>query len=99
MARPVGKSNKGAYYRQVEKHKGVDLMPDKECPQALVHIWSWFLDLTGSRANTGFGMSPITYSEIKAWSNLTRQAPTVFEVGILKRLDRLYLSVMAKAND
>jgi len=99
MARPMGKSNKGAHYRQVEKHKGIELMPDKECPQALIHIWVWFLDLAGSRTSAGFGMNPIAYSEIDAWARLTRQTPTSFEVGILKRLDRIYISVMAKSND
>jgi hypothetical protein len=99
MAQPMGKSNKGAHRRQLEKHKGIDLLPDKECPYALAHVWAWFLDISGSRTSAGFGMNPIAYSEIDAWARLTGQRPTAIEVGILKRLDRLYILVTAKNND
>lgn len=96
MAVPEGSSTKGAHLRQVQKHKGLDVLPNETCPPSLEHVWSWFLELCGGRGNTGFGPSPIAFNEIKAWSELTGTYPSPWEVTLLKRLDSLYLSIMVK---
>jgi hypothetical protein len=96
MAVPEGTSTKGAHLRQVQKHKGIDLVSNEECPKELEHVWSWFLELCSGRANTGFGPAPISFSEVKAWSEMTGVTPTPWEVTLLKRLDSFYLSIMVK---
>ena len=55
----------------------------------------WFIELCGGRHMGFSGPEPITYSEMLAWSTLTRVRPTAFEVSMLKKLDRVYLEVAA----
>lgn len=68
------------------------------CPPELEHVWGWFDSLNTGRGNSGFGPSPISFAEISAWSALTGNAPTPWEVDLIKNLDLLYLKEMA-AND
>lgn len=63
------------------------------------HIWEWFLDLHGTRGSNGFGPSSISYSEILAWSFLTQQRPTPWEISVLKRLDDVFLRHAADEAD
>lgn len=39
---------------------------------------------------------PLNYSEIYAWSQLTSNDPTGWEVSVIKQLDRAYLTESAK---
>ena len=71
-------------------------MPDNHCPKELEHVWIWFLELTAARGSNGFGPNPISYAELQAWSLLTKQNPTPWEISLLKRLDKHYLIIMAK---
>ena len=64
-------------------------------PNVVVHIWEWFNTLNDARASTGFGVSPITYSEILAWSSLTNNKPSPWEVAVIKLLDTLYIKANA----
>lgn len=65
-------------------------------PLALEHVWNWFSDLCGARTSNGFGLNPITFSEIAAWAQLTGNAPSSWEVSLLKRLDLAYLARQGK---
>ncbi len=35
---------------------------------------------------------PISFSEMKAWADLTHSDPAAWEVKVLKEIDRVYLS-------
>jgi hypothetical protein len=48
--------------------------------------------MKAARSNSGFGISPIAYSEMLAWAALTRRAPTAFEIQLLRDLDMLYIN-------
>lgn len=65
------------------------------CPPALAHVWEWFQSLNTGRTGSGFGMNPLTFSEISAWCALTGNTLTPWEVDLLKTLDVLYLKEMA----
>lgn len=39
---------------------------------------------------------PLSYSEIKAWSELTKTEPEAWEVDVIKQIDRVYMSEAAK---
>ena len=54
-----------------------------EMPAA--YIWHWFWELKGSQ--------PLTYTEIKNWSELTATPLTPFEVQALVELDRRFIAV------
>lgn len=62
-------------------------------------MWRWYCELGGSRTNNGFGLNPISYSEIKAWADLTGAEPTPWEVSLLKRLDQVTLAASRTAAD
>ncbi|WP_435052260.1 phage tail assembly chaperone [Geoanaerobacter pelophilus] len=67
-------------------------MPDEPpMPAEVEHIWTWFQELSATRGG-GFGPAPITYQEIEAWSRLTGNRPTPWEVTQIKMLDAEYFA-------
>lgn len=58
-------------------------------------LWSWFMELNESRTSNGFGMNPISYSDIAAYFSLQGIVPDKWEIDTLRRLDREVLSVYA----
>jgi len=63
---------------------------------ALIHIWTWFHELSATRGNNGFGPSPITFTEIQAWSQLTGRTLDVWTVEAIKAVDARYLLVVSE---
>lgn len=63
-----------------------------ELPVLFFDVWAWFIELHNARGSNGFGMNPISYSEIKAWSELTDNHPTSEDVRLIKMLDRIALN-------
>ena len=63
-------------------------------PAALGYLWGWFVELSTARGGSGFGgLNPIAYLEIDAWARLSGVELTAFELGVLRRLDHLFLTV------
>ncbi|WP_419775796.1 phage tail assembly chaperone [Pasteurella multocida] len=62
-----------------------------ESPNELMYLLSYFNDIALSRQ---FGMitNPISYSDILAWSCLTRTNLTTWEVNVIKQIDMVYLN-------
>jgi hypothetical protein len=80
-------------------NQGGPLHPDLQgppLPPEIEHVWRWFDDLQSARGNSGFGLNPLSYSELQAWATMTHCAPTPFEVRLLKDLDLLYLAEMSR---
>ena len=67
-----------------------------DLPGCLDYLWRWFCELSGGRGYAEFGPLPLTYSEIKAWSELTKTDTAAWEVETLKALDRAYLNEAMK---
>lgn len=65
-------------------------------PDELAYLWGWFGQLESARSSNGYGPNPLTYAEIKAWAALTGARPAPWEVGLLKRLDAVYLVEMTR---
>ncbi len=38
----------------------------------------------------------LSYSEIESWAHLTKTEPTAWEIGILKQIDRVFLTEAGK---
>jgi len=84
------------HLEQVKKATGYapeGLENNTEFPNPLSHVWSFFLQLHQSRTMGFSGPNPITYSEIESWVKLTNNQPNPLDVGIIKRLDSLYMKV------
>ncbi|EBC1279451.1 hypothetical protein G6T08_004684 [Salmonella enterica] len=58
-----------------------------ELPAGAEYLWEWFVTLT--RGNAG----EVTYSEIKAWSELTDNTPTSEEVAVIVELAVIFVEV------
>lgn len=62
-------------------------------PEVLAYLWDWFLQLDNARGGNGFGLNPISYSEIQAWAQLTRIKPEPWEIEAIKRVDSVRIRV------
>jgi hypothetical protein len=71
-----------------------DELKDVAFPGEARQAWEWFLDLHNSRGMGVNGPSPISFSDILAWSTLTGLAPTPFDVKCILALDNLWLSTL-----
>ena len=59
------------------------------------HIWEWFLELSLARP-VGYGPTPISFSEIEAYSRLMCVEITPWEVEQLRLIDRLAIKEAGK---
>ncbi|PKN71192.1 MAG: hypothetical protein CVU54_01865 [Deltaproteobacteria bacterium HGW-Deltaproteobacteria-12] len=75
-------------------------MPEQLAPlevaDCLLYLWHWFCDLSNGRQYGEFGPMPLSFSEIRAWANLTKIEPEAWEVDVIKQLDRAYLAEAMK---
>ena len=62
-----------------------------ELPYCVTYLWQWFCELSGGRGYSMSGPLPLNYSEIQAWSQLTKTSPTVWEVQAIKAVDRVFI--------
>lgn len=58
-----------------------------EPPYPVLYLWHWFLELHNSRQYSMDGAMATTYTEIKAWAELTGRNPTQEDIRIIKQLD------------
>lgn len=56
-------------------------------PAGAEYLWEWFVTLTRGSAGE------VTYSEIKAWSELTGNIPTPDEVAVIVELAVIFAEV------
>lgn len=61
--------------------EGPDVSP------AVAYLWQWHMELERVRDVSQAGLRPITYSEIKAWAELTDRHVLPHEVEALVLLD------------
>jgi hypothetical protein len=73
-----------------------DELVEVDCPEGIKHVWGHFLELHRSRGMGAASPNPISYQDILAWSQLTKNDPTPFEVSCLTSLDALWLSTLNK---
>lgn len=69
-----------------------ELEEEPELPPLAAHLWHWWLELNGSTGGNGFSQNPISYTEIKNWSELTGNQPEPWEVAAIRAIDRAYLN-------
>jgi hypothetical protein len=66
-----------------------------EFPYVLEGLWSIFLELSNTRSQGYSAPLPISYQEVKAWCDLTGINLSPWEVQVIKRLDTVYIKVVA----
>jgi hypothetical protein len=67
-----------------------------EIPDSCIEAWGWFIKLNRARSGTGFGLNPLTYSDIAAFFRLQQIVPEVWEVELIEKLDRTVMSIYAE---
>jgi len=68
-----------------------------ELPYCVIYLWQWFQEIADGRGYAGMGQPlPISYTEIKSWSELTRTEPSAWEISALKAIDRIYIMETSK---
>lgn len=68
----------------------------KELPESCHQVWKWFIDLNNSRSSNGFGVNPISYSDIKAYVDLASIDIEEWELQLIKQFDNEALNSYAK---
>lgn len=64
-------------------------------PAALAYLWQAFTELS-ARRQVGFAMSPIMWSEIRAFNELSGLKLNPWEVSIILQLDDLFMTERSK---
>ncbi len=67
-----------------------------ELPDSMQYVWTWFIDLHNARTSNGFGLNPITYSDMKAYFDLHGIDVADWQVSLIKQLDNVALNAFAK---
>lgn len=75
------------------KHQ-IPQLQGPEFPEPLRFLWDAFIEMSSVRPFTEVGVGPITYSEIKAFSELTEHRFSPKDIQILRLLDNTYLRVI-----
>jgi hypothetical protein len=63
-----------------------------ELPEDGILVWTYFCELSAERSGNGMGPNPISSRDIEAWCRLNGIQLEVWEIGLIKRLDREFLS-------
>jgi hypothetical protein len=70
-----------------------------EFPLEAAHVWQLFLELHGTRTSNGFGLNPISYTEIDAYNRLYGYDVSPEELYLLKVADSAALEQIAENNE
>ena len=81
---------------QVEEATGRSHVPDVEIPLHGSHIWDWFWTLSNARGSSGFGASPLCFTEIRAWIEVTGVSVHPWEIDAIRAMDGAYMQAQAE---
>lgn len=68
--------------------------PEPNLPAVGAYLWGWFVDLS-SRRLPGMDITPIVWSELRAWQELRRLDIRPEEVDVILSIDVAYREAMA----
>lgn len=83
----------------VERQTGIrpkELDELKELPEAYYSIWGVFLELNAARGSNGFGVDPLSFTEIYSYCKLYGIDLELHELKMLRRFDNVALELQAK---
>lgn len=70
-----------------------------DLPESMHLVWNYFIDLNSTRGSNGFGVNPITFTEMKSYFDLYDISPLFYEVELIKKLDRVALDCFHKQQE
>lgn len=95
MGRPAA-DGKGTHREHLQSvagrnpHAAAELQ-EPEFPEELAEIWRIFRELNEARGS-GFGVSPISFTEIHHWQQLHGVRLTPYEVRVIRSLDLIFIN-------
>ena len=66
-------------------------------PDLVKYVWDYFSELSLVRRNYGWGITSLTYTEIKAWCDIRRIQLDAWELDTLMCIDSVFMDVESKA--
>lgn len=69
------------------------------CPVLLKHVWEWFMHLHRRRGMGERGPHPLSYTEIKSWSELRNIQLQQYELDAIDALDVAYFAHVQTVNE
>lgn len=69
-----------------------------ELPEVFQEVWSWLVKLNQTRS-VGFGVSCITYTEMKSFFDLYNIKPMDWEIQVLERFDRIAVETLVEMQE
>ena len=69
-----------------------------QLPVSMQQVWLYFMELHNSRSSNGFGVNPISYSDIKSYFELHDIVPSEWEIKLIKQLDIVVLNIISAQN-
>jgi hypothetical protein len=73
-----------------------ELLEAPDLPDAFAHVWEWFTELSNARGAGAFSLNPISFQDMESWARLSGTHLTPSEVGLLRRLDEVFLVEVSK---
>ena len=72
------------------------LLDHPDLPKAAEGAWWLWLDIHEGRTHNGNGVAPLSWSDIKAWSDVRNQHLSYTELELVRTIDRAYVAKSAK---
>ena len=92
----MGGASLGDHYAAVARETGKEVAPAPVLPAALSYLWNHFAMLHRTRGSNGFGPNPISWSEMKAYVEMTGSRLEPWEVEAIRQLDEEFLTSMVE---
>lgn len=89
------KDDKGETRSERNKRFGFASPPDPMIPKRARYMWRWFWDLHSQRQHGMNGPQPLSFLEMKAWSEMTGTLLSSEEWSVIVALDRAYRDALA----
>ena len=67
--------------------------PMPEVPQCAAHVWQWFHEVSSQRQT---GPESLSWSDLRAWAELSGSQPSPQEIGLLVAMDRAFVGAVRK---
>lgn len=70
-----------------------------EMPQSCFHVWKMFIEMNNARGSNGFGVNPISYTEIYSYCKLHVLDIDEWELDLIKMFDKTVLDIYAEQQE
>jgi hypothetical protein len=65
----------------------------------MYYIWKYFIDLQNKRGSSGFGVNPISWTDMLSYFSLIQYQPYEYEIELINRLDSIALKAYAEQQE